>query len=82
MGGHFFGQSSFASHALAHERNVVKLLDGMPLEIAGALGCGVQTGTGVCAARRVGAVANPHAIARRLKPVQEKATDCVAARRK
>lgn len=43
---HFFGQSSFASHALANERNVVKLLDGMPLEIAGALGCGIQTGAG------------------------------------
>ncbi len=46
VSGHFFGQSSFASHALAHERNVVKLLDGMPLEIAGALGCGIQTGAG------------------------------------
>lgn len=43
---------------------------------------GVQTGTGACAARRVGGVANTHAIARGLKPVQEKATDCVAARRK
>lgn len=46
VGGHFFGQSSFASHALANERNVVKLIDGMPLEISGALGCGVQTGAG------------------------------------
>ncbi|MBO9641636.1 MAG: NAD(P)-dependent alcohol dehydrogenase [Pseudacidovorax sp.] len=46
VGGHFFGQSAFASHALAHERNVVPLLAGMPLAISGALGCGVQTGAG------------------------------------
>lgn len=46
VAGSFFGQSSFASHALAHEANVVKLLDGVPLEIAGPLGCGVQTGAG------------------------------------
>lgn len=46
VSGSFFGQSSFASHALAHESNVVKLLDGVPLQIAGPLGCGVQTGAG------------------------------------
>jgi aryl-alcohol dehydrogenase len=43
---HFFAQSSFASHAIALERNVVKIPDGLPLEIAGPLGCGVQTGAG------------------------------------
>lgn len=43
---HFFGQSSFANYALASERNVVKVLDGVPVEIAGVLGCGVQTGAG------------------------------------
>ena len=44
--GHFFGQSSFARFALATERNTVKLPDGMPLELAGPLGCGLQTGAG------------------------------------
>lgn len=42
----FFAQSSFGTHALARERNVVKIRDEMPLEIAGALGCGLQTGAG------------------------------------
>jgi aryl-alcohol dehydrogenase len=44
--GHFFGQSSFASYALATERNTVKIADDMPLELAGPLGCGLQTGAG------------------------------------
>ncbi|MEW6636871.1 MAG: NAD(P)-dependent alcohol dehydrogenase [Actinomycetota bacterium] len=44
--GHFFGQSSFATHALATERNVVKVGDDAPLELLGPLGCGVQTGAG------------------------------------
>ncbi len=44
--GHFFGQSSFATYALATERNVVKVPDDMPLELAGPLGCGMQTGAG------------------------------------
>jgi aryl-alcohol dehydrogenase len=42
----FFGQSSFASHALANERNVVKLADDAPLDLVGPLGCGIQTGAG------------------------------------
>jgi len=43
----FFGQSSFASHALARERNVVKVEDSsLPLQILGPLGCGFQTGAG------------------------------------
>jgi aryl-alcohol dehydrogenase len=43
----FFGQSSFASHALTHERNLVKVDDpSMPLQILGPLGCGFQTGAG------------------------------------
>lgn len=46
MSGNFFGQSSFATHALTTPRNVVKVPDGVPLEIAGTLGCGVQTGAG------------------------------------
>jgi aryl-alcohol dehydrogenase len=46
VSGNFFGQSSFATHALAYERNLVKVPDGVPLELAGMLGCGVQTGAG------------------------------------
>ena len=43
----FFGQSSFASHALTHERNLVKVDDSnVPLQILGPLGCGFQTGAG------------------------------------
>jgi aryl-alcohol dehydrogenase len=42
----FFGQSSFASHSIATERNVVKLPDSAPLDLVGPLGCGVQTGAG------------------------------------
>jgi aryl-alcohol dehydrogenase len=44
--GHFFGQSSFATHALASERNVVQVRDDLPFELLGALGCGVPTGAG------------------------------------
>ena len=44
---HFFGQSSFAAHAIARARNVVKVSDAQaPLEILGPLGCGFQTGAG------------------------------------
>lgn len=46
IGSNFFGQSSLATHAIAHERNVVKVPDTVPLELAGPLGCGVQTGAG------------------------------------
>ncbi|MFI5755594.1 NAD(P)-dependent alcohol dehydrogenase [Streptomyces sp. NPDC051569] len=44
--GHFFGQSSFATHALATERNVVKVADDLPLDLLSPLGCGLQTGAG------------------------------------
>ncbi len=43
---HVFGQSSFATHALCHVRNVVKVPDTLPLEKLGPLACGVQTGAG------------------------------------
>ncbi|MDT5360796.1 MAG: aryl-alcohol dehydrogenase [Mycobacterium sp.] len=46
LGSNFFGQSSLATHALAHERNVVKLPPGTPVELVGPLGCGIQTGAG------------------------------------
>ena len=44
--GHFFQQSSFATHALAHEQNTVKVDKSAPLELLGPLGCGIQTGAG------------------------------------
>jgi len=44
--GHFFGQSSFATHAVAHVRSVVKLPEGVDLGIAAPFGCGIQTGAG------------------------------------
>ncbi|GAB4424595.1 MAG: NAD(P)-dependent alcohol dehydrogenase [Chloroflexi bacterium OHK40] len=44
--GSFFGQSSFATYALAYERNVVKVPRNAPLELLGPLGCGLQTGAG------------------------------------
>jgi aryl-alcohol dehydrogenase len=44
--GAFFQQSSFASHALATERNVVPVPERFPLELAAPLGCSVQTGAG------------------------------------
>jgi aryl-alcohol dehydrogenase len=44
--GNFFGQSSFASHALCHERNIVKVTKDAPLELLGPLACGIQTGAG------------------------------------
>jgi aryl-alcohol dehydrogenase len=43
---HFFGQSSFGSFAMAHERNIVKVAKEAPLELLGPLGCGIQTGAG------------------------------------
>ena len=42
----FFGQSSFASHAVVHKNNLVRVPDGMDLRIAAPVGCGIQTGAG------------------------------------
>lgn len=44
--GAFFHQSSFATHALATERNVVKVPRDVPLERMGPFACGFQTGAG------------------------------------
>jgi len=44
--GHFFGQSSFATHSLATEHNLVKVPKDLPLEMLAPLGCGMQTGAG------------------------------------
>lgn len=43
---HFFSQSSFATHAIATERNVTKLEASVPLEVVAPFGCGIQTGAG------------------------------------
>lgn len=45
---HFFGQSSFATHAIARAGNIVKLPKEtpLPLELLGPLGCGLMTGAG------------------------------------
>ncbi|MFE6617842.1 NAD(P)-dependent alcohol dehydrogenase [Streptomyces sp. NPDC057740] len=46
LGGHFFGQSSFAERALVDERSLVKVDPEVPLTSIAPLGCGVQTGVG------------------------------------
>lgn len=49
VGGNFFGQSSFATHAIAHQRNVVRVPDSaadVPLDRLAPLGCGLMTGAG------------------------------------
>lgn len=45
----WFGQSSFATHALATVRNVTVVDKDLPLEILCPLGCGIQTGAGTVA---------------------------------
>jgi aryl-alcohol dehydrogenase len=45
----FFGQSSFATHAIATERNVIRIPDraaDIPLERIAPIGCGLMTGAG------------------------------------
>jgi aryl-alcohol dehydrogenase len=44
--GQFFGQSSFATHVLAHEGNATKLHPDLDLSLAPAFACGVLTGAG------------------------------------
>ncbi len=43
---HFFGQSSFAGHAIVAERAVVPVQTATPLAAVGVLGCGIATGAG------------------------------------
>ena len=43
---HFFGQSSFATHSVARERNILALDDAIPFDVAAPFGCGIQTGAG------------------------------------
>ena len=42
----FFGQSSFATHALSPARNVIVVPSDAPLRFLGPLGCGLMTGAG------------------------------------
>lgn len=42
--GHFFAQSSFASHAVASVNNMVRLAPDLPPALMAPLACGVQTG--------------------------------------
>jgi aryl-alcohol dehydrogenase len=44
--GNWFGQSSFATYAIASAHNAVKVPEDLPLELLGPLGCGLQTGAG------------------------------------
>jgi len=49
MNANFFGQSSFATRAIAHQRNVVKVPEvaaSIPLERLAPIGCGLMTGAG------------------------------------
>jgi aryl-alcohol dehydrogenase len=46
IGGHFLGQSSFASHVVAPERAVVPISPSIDLAHVGPFGCGFQTGAG------------------------------------
>lgn len=44
--GHFFGQSSFATHSVVSADAVVKVPNDVPLELLGPLACGLATGAG------------------------------------
>lgn len=46
VGGHFFGQSSFARYSVANRRNAVKVRADAPLALIAPFGCGLQTGAG------------------------------------
>jgi aryl-alcohol dehydrogenase len=49
MHANFFGQSSFATYAISHQRNTVKVPDDLghlPIERLGPIGCGLMTGAG------------------------------------
>ena len=46
LNGHFFGQSSFATHSIARADALVKVPGDAPLELLGPLACGLATGAG------------------------------------
>jgi aryl-alcohol dehydrogenase len=43
---HYFGQSSFATHAITHATSLVRVGDDAPVELLGPLACGLSTGAG------------------------------------
>jgi Zn-dependent alcohol dehydrogenase len=46
LASHFFGQSSFATHAIVPYRGLVTVDPSVPLELLGPLACGLSTGAG------------------------------------
>ncbi len=46
LSSHFFGQSSFATHAMTTASALVPVPEGLPVELAGPLACGLATGAG------------------------------------
>ncbi|WP_129658743.1 NAD(P)-dependent alcohol dehydrogenase [Rothia uropygialis] len=46
LSSHFFGQSSFATHANVVQESLIVLDKDVPLELVGPLGCGFNTGAG------------------------------------
>lgn len=46
LNGHFFGQSSFATHSIASADALVKVDNSVPIELLGPLACGIATGAG------------------------------------
>lgn len=46
INGHFFGQSSFATHSITNADALVKVSADVPLEMLGPLACGLGTGVG------------------------------------
>jgi aryl-alcohol dehydrogenase len=46
INGHFFGQSSFATHSITRAETLVKVPDDVPLDLLGPLACGLATGAG------------------------------------
>jgi aryl-alcohol dehydrogenase len=46
LNGHFFGQSSFATHSITRANALVVVPPGSPVELLGPLACGIMTGAG------------------------------------
>lgn len=46
LNGHFFGQSSFATHSVTRADALVKVSGDVPVELLGPLACGLATGAG------------------------------------
>ena len=46
IGSHFFGQSSWSTHAVVAASSLVPVAPDVPLQLAGPFGCGLQTGAG------------------------------------